>query len=45
MSAGIGVVDGDGMGRAFPEMQMTTFSIYGHIAPRPPPSRTSAATS
>ncbi|MBS0420088.1 MAG: DUF917 domain-containing protein [Proteobacteria bacterium] len=27
---GIGVVDGDGMGRAFPEMQMTTFSIYGH---------------
>jgi uncharacterized protein len=24
------VVDGDGMGRAFPEMQMTTFSIYGH---------------
>ena len=29
-SAGIGIVDGDGMGRAFPEMQMTTFSIYGH---------------
>ncbi len=28
-SAGIGIVDGDGMGRAFPEMQMTTFSIYG----------------
>ncbi len=27
---GIPVVDGDGMGRAFPEMQMTTFSIYGH---------------
>jgi DUF917 family protein len=27
---GIGVVDADGMGRAFPEMQMTTFSIYGH---------------
>jgi uncharacterized protein len=27
--AGIGLVDGDGMGRAFPEMQMTTFSIYG----------------
>jgi len=27
--AGIPVVDGDGMGRAFPEMQMTTFSIYG----------------
>lgn len=29
-AAGIGIVDGDGMGRAFPEMQMTTFSIYGH---------------
>jgi hypothetical protein len=29
-NAGIGVVDGDGMGRAFPEMQMTTYSIYGH---------------
>ena len=28
--AGIPVVDGDGMGRAFPEMQMTTYSIYGH---------------
>jgi len=27
---GIGVVDADGMGRAFPEMQMTSFSIYGH---------------
>ena len=27
--AGLPVVDGDGMGRAFPEMQMTTFSIYG----------------
>jgi DUF917 family protein len=27
---GVAVVDGDGMGRAFPEMQMTTFSIYGH---------------
>ena len=26
-AAGIAVVDGDGMGRAFPEMQMTTFSI------------------
>ncbi len=24
------VVDCDGMGRAFPEMQMTTYSIYGH---------------
>ena len=28
--AGLPVVDADGMGRAFPEMQMTTFSIYGH---------------
>lgn len=28
--AGIPVVDADGMGRAFPEMQMTTYSIYGH---------------
>lgn len=28
--ADIPVVDGDGMGRAFPEVQMTTFSIYGH---------------
>ncbi|WP_374622266.1 DUF917 domain-containing protein [Devosia sp.] len=28
--AGIPVIDGDGMGRAFPEMQMTTYSIYGH---------------
>lgn len=27
--AGLPVVDGDGMGRAFPEVQMTTFSIYG----------------
>jgi DUF917 family protein len=27
--AGIPVVDGDGMGRAFPEVQMTTFFIYG----------------
>lgn len=27
---GMPIVDGDGMGRAFPEMQMTTFSIYGH---------------
>jgi len=29
-ATGLPVVDGDGMGRAFPEMQMTTFSIYGH---------------
>lgn len=28
--AGLPVVDGDGMGRAFPEMQMTTYCIYGH---------------
>lgn len=27
--AGLPVVDGDGMGRALPEMQMVTFSIYG----------------
>lgn len=28
--AGLPVVDADGMGRAFPEMQMTTYSIYEH---------------
>lgn len=27
---GVPMLDCDGMGRAFPEMQMTTFSIYGH---------------
>lgn len=27
--AGIPVLDGDGMGRAFPELQMETFAIYG----------------
>lgn len=27
--AGLPVIDGDGMGRAFPEIQMTTFAIYG----------------
>lgn len=27
---GLPMLDCDGMGRAFPEMQMTTFSIYGH---------------
>jgi DUF917 family protein len=27
--AGLPVLDGDGMGRAFPELQMTSFSIYG----------------
>ena len=32
--AGIPVIDGDGMGRAFPELQMDTFSIYG-VAPTP----------
>ncbi len=26
---GLPVVDGDGMGRAFPEIQMTTFNVYG----------------
>ncbi len=33
--AGIPVVDADGMGRAFPEVQMCTYFIYGH---RPSPS-------
>lgn len=27
--AGLPVIDGDDMGRAFPEVQMSTFSIYG----------------
>lgn len=27
--AGLPVIDGDGMGRAFPEVQMTSFFIYG----------------
>ena len=27
--AGLPVIDGDGMGRAFPELQMTSFAIYG----------------
>jgi len=27
--SGLPVVDGDGMGRAFPEVQMSTFAIYG----------------
>jgi DUF917 family protein len=27
--AGVPLVDGDGMGRAFPELQMTTYVIYG----------------
>lgn len=30
--ADLPVVDGDGMGRAFPELQMTTFFIYGGTA-------------
>lgn len=30
--AGLPVIDGDGMGRAFPEIQMTTFSIYGEAS-------------
>jgi hypothetical protein len=30
--AGIPVVDGDGMGRAFPEVQMMTYLIYGDPA-------------
>ena len=29
--AGIPVVDADGMGRAFPEVQMMTYTIYGHL--------------
>lgn len=29
---GLPVVDCDGMGRAFPELQMVTFSIFGHPA-------------
>ena len=32
---GLPVIDGDGMGRAFPELQMDTFSIYG---PMPTPA-------
>lgn len=32
--AGVPVIDGDGMGRAFPELQMDTFGIYG-VAPTP----------
>lgn len=32
--AGLPVIDGDGMGRAFPELQMDTFSIYG-VRPTP----------
>src|SRR5215216_5441434 len=32
--AGLPIIDGDGMGRAFPELQMDTFAIYG-VAPTP----------
>lgn len=32
--AGVPVIDGDGMGRAFPELQMDTFCIYG-VKPTP----------
>lgn len=28
---GIPLVNADGMGRAFPEMQMVTFNVYGHL--------------
>jgi DUF917 family protein len=31
---GLLIIDGDGMGRAFPELQMVTFTIYG-VAPTP----------
>ena len=34
LQCGLPVVDGDGMGRAFPELQMDTFMIYG-AAPAP----------
>jgi DUF917 family protein len=32
--AGLPIIDGDGMGRAFPELQMITFTIYG-VPPTP----------
>ena len=34
LQCGLPVVDGDGMGRAFPELDMDTFMIYG-VAPAP----------
>jgi DUF917 family protein len=34
IQAGLPVVDGDGMGRAFPELQMDTYCIYG-VPPTP----------
>lgn len=32
LRAGLPVIDADGMGRAFPETQMMTFSIHGYVA-------------
>lgn len=29
---GIPIVDGDGMGRAYPESPLTTFTLFGHVA-------------
>ena len=29
---GLPVIDGDGMGRAFPHIEMVTFSVYGSSA-------------
>lgn len=29
---GLPVIDGDGMGRAYPEIQLVTFTLYGHSA-------------
>jgi hypothetical protein len=29
---GLPLIDGDGMGRAYPEIQLTTFTLYGHLA-------------
>jgi len=29
---GLPVIDGDGMGRAYPEIQLTTFTLFGHGA-------------
>jgi uncharacterized protein len=31
-AAGLPVIDGDGMGRAFPEIQMVTFTLHGVLA-------------
>jgi hypothetical protein len=35
MKTGIPIIDGDGMGRAFSELQMNTFHIYGEISGAP----------